>query len=80
MRIDEGDYGEGLHSSFLFPTHRLSRSQVNGADDSAILASFLLDEKLGRLGVCGCACCIVRPRPYRLYRQSKGNTDDRSDP
>jgi len=30
---------------------------------SAILASFLLDEKLGRLGVCGCACCIVRLRP-----------------
>jgi len=28
---------------------------------SAILASFLLDEKLGRLGVCGCACCIVSP-------------------
>jgi drug/metabolite transporter (DMT)-like permease len=26
----------------------------------AILASFLLDEKLGRLGVCGCASCIVR--------------------
>ena len=26
---------------------------------SAILASFLLDEKLGRLGVCGCASCIV---------------------
>jgi hypothetical protein len=25
----------------------------------AILASFLLDEKLGRLGVCGCASCIV---------------------
>jgi hypothetical protein len=31
----------------------------------AILASFLLDEKLGRLGVCGCASCIVRPSsPY----------------
>lgn len=26
----------------------------------AILASFLLDEKLGRLGVCGCASCVVR--------------------
>lgn len=63
MMIDEGDYGERLHTSFLFPTHRLSRSQVNGADDSAILASFLLDEKLGRLGVCGCACCIVSPLP-----------------
>ncbi|WRT64701.1 uncharacterized protein IL334_001635 [Kwoniella shivajii] len=25
----------------------------------AILASFLLDEKLGRLGVCGCASCII---------------------
>lgn len=25
----------------------------------AILASFLLNEKLGRLGVCGCACCLV---------------------
>jgi len=25
----------------------------------AILASFLLDEKLGRLGICGCASCIV---------------------
>ncbi|ODN79608.1 hypothetical protein L202_03550 [Cryptococcus amylolentus CBS 6039] len=25
----------------------------------AILASFLLDEKLGRLGVCGCAACII---------------------
>ena len=25
----------------------------------AILASFLLDERLGRLGVCGCASCIV---------------------
>ncbi|ORX33947.1 magnesium transporter NIPA-domain-containing protein [Kockovaella imperatae] len=25
----------------------------------AILASFILDEKLGRLGVCGCACCII---------------------
>jgi len=28
---------------------------------SAILASFLLDEKLGRLGICGCASCIVSP-------------------
>lgn len=27
----------------------------------AILASFLLDEKLGRLGICGCASCIVSP-------------------
>ena len=26
---------------------------------SAILASFLLDEKLGRLGICGCASCII---------------------
>lgn len=25
----------------------------------AILASFLLDEKLGRLGVCGCASCLI---------------------
>ncbi|WVO16613.1 hypothetical protein L204_104292 [Cryptococcus depauperatus] len=25
----------------------------------AILASFLLDEKLGRLGICGCASCII---------------------
>ena len=25
----------------------------------AILASFLLDEKLGRLGICGCACCLI---------------------
>lgn len=25
----------------------------------AILASFMLDEKLGRLGVCGCASCII---------------------
>jgi hypothetical protein len=39
-----------------------------GADDSAILASFLLDEKLGRLGVCGCACCIVRLHHEQLPR------------
>lgn len=26
---------------------------------SAILASFLLDEKLGRIGICGCISCIV---------------------
>ena len=39
----------------------------------AILASFLLDEKLGRLGICGCASCIVSPltwkhgqRPFRI--------------
>ena len=31
----------------------------------AILASFLLDEKLGRLGVCGCASCIVRVTEIR---------------
>lgn len=27
----------------------------------AILASFFLDEKLGRLGICGCLSCIVSP-------------------
>lgn len=31
---------------------------------SAILASFLLDEKLGRLGICGCAACIVSKTSY----------------
>lgn len=35
----------------------------------AILASFLLDEKLGRLGICGCALCIVRGSPPTLYNR-----------
>ena len=39
---------------------------------SAILASFLLDEKLGRLGVCGCACCIVRSSPTISYDYDSG--------
>jgi hypothetical protein len=53
---------------------------------SAILASFLLDEKLGRLGVCGCACCIVSLRPrYPALRSTQsqvrlGQADNRSDP
>lgn len=28
------------------------------------MASFLLDEKLGRLGICGCAACIVSKTSY----------------
>jgi hypothetical protein len=35
------------------------RENTDVGRNSAILASFLLDEKLGRLGVCGCASCIV---------------------
>lgn len=37
----------------------------------AILASFLLDEKLGRLGVCGCASCIVRLSTLRSWRSAE---------
>lgn len=36
------------------------------ASRSAILASLLLNEKLGRLGICGCACCLVSDPSHRL--------------
>lgn len=44
---------------------RNESSQTEGSvlTTSAILASFLLDEKLGRLGICGCASCIVCSPP-----------------
>lgn len=45
----------------------------------AILASFLLDEKLGRLGVCGCASCIVSSSHDKLDPHERGLACYRAD-
>lgn len=58
-------HSAGSHECYHRVSPSLSYLEGPAERDSAILASFLLDETLGRLGVCGCASCIVSlPLPH----------------